>query len=74
MPRMLTIENLPDDVYERLKLSAQLHCRSMGSETIACLQAVLMPATPTLNTRLARAKSDAVHCSRKFFKRTILTH
>jgi antitoxin FitA len=44
MPTTLTLKNIPDDVYERLKLSAQTHRRSMNSEAIVCLEAVLLPA------------------------------
>ena len=56
MPTTLTLKNIPDDVYERLKLSAQTHRRSMNSEVIVCLQAVLLPAKLTVMERLARAR------------------
>lgn len=56
MPTTLTLKNIPDAVYERLKVSADAHRRSMNSEAIVCLETVLMamPASPT--TRLARAR------------------
>ena len=56
MPTTLTLKNIPDDVYERLKLSAQTHRRSMNSEVIVCLEAVLLPAKLTVMERLARAR------------------
>ncbi len=55
MPTTLTLKNIPDDVYDRLKRSAQTHRRSMNSEAIVCLEAMLLPATVTLAERLARA-------------------
>ncbi len=56
MPTTLTLKNIPDDVYDRLKLSAQAHRRSMNSEAIVCLEAVLLPAKVPLAERLARAR------------------
>lgn len=56
MPTTLTLKNIPEDVYERLKLSAQTHRRSMNSEAIVCLEAMLLPAEVTLAERLARAR------------------
>jgi len=32
MPTTLTLKNIPDFVYDRLKLSAEAHRRSMNSE------------------------------------------
>ena len=37
----LTIKNLPDDLYERLKESANEHRRSVNSEVIVCLERTL---------------------------------
>jgi len=34
----LTIKNIPDEVYERLKESAKQHRRSINSEVITCLE------------------------------------
>ena len=38
MPTTLTLKNIPDEVYERLKHSAALHRRSLSSEAIVCLR------------------------------------
>ncbi|HSV46955.1 MAG TPA: Arc family DNA-binding protein [Ramlibacter sp.] len=57
MTTTLTLKNIPDEVYDRLKLSAQAHRRSMNSEAIVCLEAVLMPGKPTPTERLARARA-----------------
>lgn len=36
MPTTLTLKNIPDDVYQRLKRSASEHRRSLNSEAIVC--------------------------------------
>ncbi|HNS57464.1 MAG TPA: Arc family DNA-binding protein, partial [Nitrosomonas europaea] len=41
MPTTLTLKNIPDDVYERLKVAAEVHRRSLNSEIIVCLETVL---------------------------------
>jgi plasmid stability protein len=57
MPTTLTLKNIPDDVYDRLKLSAETHRRSMNSEAIVCLEAALLPCRLTPAERLARARA-----------------
>lgn len=57
MPTTLTLKNIPDTVYERLKASAEQHRRSMNSEAIVCLETVLMPAQMAPTERLARARA-----------------
>ena len=56
MPTSLTLKNIPDAVYERLKVAAQLHRRSLNSEAIVCLESVLLPNRVALSDRLARAR------------------
>jgi antitoxin FitA len=56
MPTTLTLKNIPDEVYDRLKLSAEAHRRSMNSEAIVCLEAVLLPTKIAPTDRLARAR------------------
>lgn len=56
MPTTLTLKNIPDTVYQRLKAAAELHRRSMNSEAIVCLEAVLLPTRVTPTERLARAR------------------
>lgn len=56
MPTTLTLKNIPDEVYARLKRSAEAHRRSLNSEAIVCLETVLMPARPASGERLARAR------------------
>jgi antitoxin FitA len=57
MPTTLTLKNIPDEVYDRLKLSAEAHRRSMNSEAIVCLEAVLLPSKLAPTERLARARA-----------------
>jgi plasmid stability protein len=56
MPTTLTLKNIPDAVYERLKASAQSHRRSLNSEAIVCLESVLLPTKVPTDERLARAR------------------
>jgi len=56
MPISLTLKNIPDDVYERLKASAQRNHRSLNSEVVVCLETVLLPAKVSPEERLSRAR------------------
>ncbi len=56
MPTTLTLKNIPDEVYARLKRSAEMHRRSLNREALVCLEAVLVPARVTPGERLARAR------------------
>jgi antitoxin FitA len=57
MPTTLTLKNIPDEVYERLKESAQTHRRSLNSEAIVCLESVLLPGRMGVTERLARIRA-----------------
>lgn len=39
----LTIKNIPDELYNELKLSAKQHHRSINNEVIVCLKRTLQP-------------------------------
>ena len=52
----LTLKNIPDDLYERLKTAAKLHHRSINSELIRCLEIVFKPTRIEPGDRLARAR------------------
>ncbi len=56
MPTTLTLKNIPDAVYARLKTSAIAHRRSLNSEAIVCLESVLLPTKLAPRERLARAR------------------
>jgi plasmid stability protein len=57
MSTTLTLKNIPDDIYERLKASAEANRRSLNSEAIVCLEAVLFPGRVDPATRIARARA-----------------
>lgn len=52
----LTIKNIPDNLYEKLKMTAQSHHRSLNSEIIHCLEIVLIPQKINVSERLQRAQ------------------
>jgi plasmid stability protein len=56
MPTTLTLKNIPDTVYRRLKASAEINRRSLNSEAIVCLEAVLLPTRIDGGERVARAR------------------
>ncbi|MFM1904013.1 MAG: hypothetical protein RLZZ440_1913 [Planctomycetota bacterium] len=57
MPTSLTLKSIPDELYERLKASAEAHRRSLNSEAIVCLESVLIPGRIAAAERLARARA-----------------
>jgi plasmid stability protein len=56
MPTTLTLKNIPDDLYERLKAAASLHRRSLNGEAIVCLESVLNQTRISVAERLERAR------------------
>lgn len=57
MSTTLTLKSIPDEVYQRLKSSAEAHRRSLNSEAIVCLESVLVPGKINPAERLARAQA-----------------
>lgn len=39
----ITVKNIPDILYEHLKIAATTHRRSINNELILCLEKVLLP-------------------------------
>ena len=56
VPTTLTLKNIPDALYDRLKLAAEMHRRSLNSEAIVCLDSVLLPTKMMPSERIARAR------------------
>ncbi|HEY0972476.1 MAG TPA: Arc family DNA-binding protein [Gemmatimonadales bacterium] len=54
----LTIKNVPDELYERIKESAAEHRRSINSEIIVCLERAL--ASHRLDPEALLARADAM--------------
>lgn len=52
----ITLKNIPDDIYLRLKESAEAHHRSLNSEVIACLERTLLPTRVAPRERIDRAR------------------
>lgn len=52
----ITLKNVPDDLYERLKRQAKARRRSVNSEAIHCLETVLGPRRITAEDRLERIR------------------
>jgi plasmid stability protein len=57
MATTLTLKGIPDDLYVRLKQSAEAHRRSMNNEAISVLESALLPRKTTVSERIARARS-----------------
>jgi plasmid stability protein len=56
MPTTLTLKGIPDDLYLRLKQTAEVHRRSLNNEAISVLETVLLPRKPSSAERIARAR------------------
>jgi plasmid stability protein len=54
--RAITVKNIPDELYERLKEAAESHHRSINSELIYTLQNALMPQQIDKEHFLANAR------------------
>ncbi len=52
----ITLKNVPDDLYERLKAAARAHHRSINSELIHCLEVVFQPHPISTEERLERLR------------------
>lgn len=70
MPTTITLKNIPD-VYEHLRVAAELHRRSLNSEAIVCLATVLAPIRIAPGERLARARQLRAGLSTEFRARDI---
>ena len=62
----LTLKNVPDGLYARLKQSATEHRRSINSEAIVCLESVLRsrafdPEAFLADVRALRRKIGPIH-------------
>ncbi|MFC1796281.1 Arc family DNA-binding protein [Pseudomonadota bacterium] len=49
----LTIKNIPDDLYIRLKESARAHGRSLNGEILYCIERMLVPYKIDVSDHLA---------------------
>ncbi|AFZ50167.1 FitA-like ribbon-helix-helix domain-containing protein [Dactylococcopsis salina] len=56
MTTTITLNNLPDELYNRLKMAAKANHRSINSEVIACLEKSLVSAQVSPEERLRRTR------------------
>jgi len=56
MPTNITIRDIPDDIYEKLKRQAELHHRSINSEVIVYLKTIVQSHRRDPDQIIARAK------------------
>lgn len=56
MPTNITIRDIPDDVYEKLKEQAELHHRSVNSEVVYYLKKMVRSHRVDPQEIIARAK------------------
>lgn len=56
MSRTITLKNIPDDLYQRLKEVAEIHHRSVNMQVIACLEDTLVPTRANAEERIARIR------------------
>ncbi|MTI11802.1 Arc family DNA-binding protein [Sansalvadorimonas verongulae] len=52
----LTVKNIPETLYNRLKEAASAHHRSINSELIHCLEQMLLPQQVSPSEHLKRAR------------------
>ena len=53
----ITVKNIPDELYEKLKEAASTHHRSVNSELIHCLEQTLLPKRIDTSELLRKARS-----------------
>ena len=67
MPVTLTLRNVPDDLYERLKRSAETRGRSLSNEALACLESALRRDEELSLERLTRTRASRSALPKKAF-------
>ncbi|HEV8304874.1 MAG TPA: Arc family DNA-binding protein [Gemmatimonadales bacterium] len=56
-PRTLTLKNIPDALYRRLKARAAEHRRSLNSEVLVCLERAVAAPPLAPEDRIARVQA-----------------
>lgn len=52
----ITVKNIPEEIYEKVKEQAAAHHRSINSEIIACLEKSVTSTRPSAETILQKAR------------------
>ena len=68
MATTITLKNIPDTLYDRLKEVANRHHRSLNSEVISCLEKTLLPNRISPNEHLLNARSVRQNLPADVFK------
>jgi plasmid stability protein len=56
MATTITLKNIPDVLYLRLKEASNAHHRSLNGEVLACLEQSLLPVKTSVSDHLANAR------------------
>lgn len=64
----LTIKNIPDKLYRRLKRAAEENHRSLNGQVLACLDASLAPPTISVEDQLAQLRKLRERLRSRHFK------
>lgn len=67
MSTTLTLKNIPDEIYARLKQSAGIHRRSLNSEVLVCLESVLVTKKVLPQRLLADIQAGRAELAGKVF-------
>ncbi len=67
MPATLTLKNIPNDIYTRLKQSAVAHRRSLNREVLVCLESVVVTKKVSPQQMLAEIQAGRAELAGKVF-------
>ncbi len=54
----ITVKNIPQELYEKLKITASLNHRSLNNEMINCLESVLMPQRLSVANKIVTGQKE----------------
>ena len=57
MATTITLKNIPEPLYNRLKSAAEAHRRSLNSEVLFCLESLFEVETVSAQQRIERARA-----------------
>lgn len=63
----ITVKNIPQELYKKLKIVASMNHRSLNGEIINCLESVLTPRQLSVAEKLSRAKKIRAQISTDVF-------
>ena len=64
----LTLKNIPDEVYARLRAVAEALRRSLNSEAILCMEMVLLPGRLSVSERSEQARQTRARLRKTLFR------